>query len=70
MLVTIFIIFWAAQRTASSSDFYTAGGGIPAWQNGIAISGDFLSAATLLGITSGIYTMGADGLTLIIGTLV
>ena len=69
VLVTIFITFWAAQRTASSSDFYTAGGGIPAWQNGIAISGDFLSAATLLGITSGIYTMGADGLTLIIGTL-
>ena len=69
VLVTIFITYWAARRTKSSSDFYTAGGGIPAWQNGIAISGDFLSAATLLGITSSIYTMGADGLTIIIGTL-
>ncbi len=67
--VTMAITYWAAKRTTSNSDFYTAGGGIPAWQNGIAISGDFLSAATLLGITSGIYAMGVDGLTIIIGTL-
>ncbi|NIB40674.1 cation/acetate symporter ActP [Pseudomaricurvus alkylphenolicus] len=69
VLVTLGITYWAATRTRSRSDFYTAGGGIPAWQNGIAISGDFLSAATLLGITSSIYAMGADGLVIIAGTL-
>lgn len=69
VLTTLGITYWAARRTNSRSDFYTAGGGIPAWQNGIAISGDFLSAATLLGITSSIYAMGVDGLTIIAGTL-
>ncbi|MBR9911965.1 MAG: cation/acetate symporter ActP [Gammaproteobacteria bacterium] len=69
VMVTLGITYWAAQRTHSRSDFYTAGGGIPAWQNGIAISGDFLSAATLLGITSSVYAMGVDGLTIIAGTL-
>ena len=69
VMVTMLITWWAAKRTTSKSDFYTAGGGIPAWQNGIAISGDFLSAATLLGITSSVYAMGVDGLTIIAGTL-
>lgn len=69
VFVTLGITKWAASRTRTTEDFYTAGGGIPAWQNGIAISGDFLSAATLLGITSSIYSMGADGLTIIAGTL-
>ena len=69
VMVTMGITYWAARRTSSRSDFYTAGGGIPAWQNGIAISGDFLSAATLLGMTSSIYAMGVDGLTMIAGTL-
>ena len=69
VLTTLCITVWAAKKTRTKSDFYTAGGGIPAWQNGIAISGDFLSAATLLGMTSGIYAMGVDGITLIAGTL-
>ncbi|NIB43497.1 cation/acetate symporter ActP [Pseudomaricurvus alkylphenolicus] len=69
VVVTLGITYWAASRTRSRSDFYSAGGGIPAWQNGVAISGDFLSAATLLGITSSIYSMGVDGLTIIAGTL-
>ena len=66
---TLAITVWAARRTRTSSDFYNAGGGIPAWRNGLAISGDFLSAATLLGMTSSIFFMGVDGLTLIAGTL-
>lgn len=69
VLVTLSITYWAARKTSSANDFYTAGGGIPAWQNGVAISGDFLSAATLLGITSSLYFMGSDGLAIIAGTL-
>jgi cation/acetate symporter len=69
VLITLGITVWASKRSKSTSDYYTAGGGIPAWQNGIAISGDFLSASTLLGMTSGIYMMGVDGVTLIAGTL-
>jgi cation/acetate symporter len=69
VLITLIITYWAARRTSTTKEFYTAGGGIPAWQNGVAISGDFLSAATLLGITSSIYIMGIDGLAIIAGTL-
>ena len=69
VLVTLGITRWAASRTRTTEEFYTAGGGIPAWQNGVAISGDFLSAATLLGITGSIYALGVDGLTIIAGTL-
>ena len=67
--VTLAITGWASRRSRSRQEFYTAGGGIPAWQNGVAISGDFLSAATFLGITSGIYATGIDGLLLVIGTM-
>lgn len=69
VLLTLCITKWASSRTHTTEQFYTAGGGIPAWQNGVAISGDFLSAATLLGITSSIYSMGVDGLTIIVATL-
>ncbi len=69
VLTTLAITYWAALRTRTTEEFYTAGGGIPAWQNGVAISGDFLSAATLLGITGVIYSLGADGLILIAATL-
>lgn len=69
VVITLLITAWAAKKTKTNQDFYTAGGGIPAWQNGVAISGDFLSAATMLGMTSAIYTFGADGLLLIVGTL-
>lgn len=63
--ITLGITYWAARRTNSRSEFYTAGGGILAWQNGIAISGDFLSAATLLGATAAIYLTGIDSLILL-----
>ncbi|WP_434514784.1 cation acetate symporter [Dechloromonas sp. ARDL1] len=59
--MTMGITYWAASRTKSTSDFYTAGGGITGFQNGLAIAGDYMSAATLLGLTAMVYTQGYDG---------
>lgn len=61
VLMTLGITYWAAGRSKSASDFYTAGGGITGKQNGLAIAGDFMSAATLLGLTAMIYGQGVDG---------
>ena len=61
VLATLGITKWAAGRTKSTADFYTAGGGITGFQNGLAIAGDYMSAATLLGLTSLIYAKGFDG---------
>ncbi|QIL45418.1 cation acetate symporter [Acidovorax sp. HDW3] len=61
VLMTLAITYWAAGRSKSASDFYTAGGGITGKQNGLAIAGDFMSAATLLGLTAMIYGDGVDG---------
>ena len=58
---TLGITYWAANRTKSTADFYTAGGGITGFQNGLAIAGDYMSAATLLGLSSLIYAKGYDG---------
>ncbi|MDM1717415.1 cation acetate symporter [Thiopseudomonas alkaliphila] len=60
VVMTLGITYWAAKRTQSTSDFYTAGGGITGWQNGLAIAGDYMSAATLLGLTAMLYTSGVD----------
>ncbi|NLH82576.1 MAG: cation acetate symporter, partial [Phyllobacteriaceae bacterium] len=49
---TLGITYWASKRTRSAADFYTAGGGITGVQNGWAIAGDYMSAATLLGLSS------------------
>jgi cation/acetate symporter len=59
--LTMGITYWAANRTRSASDFYTAGGGITGFQNGLAIAGDYMSAATLLGLTAMVYGQGYDG---------
>ena len=59
--MTLGITYWAAGRTKSASDFYTAGGGITGFQNGLAIAGDYMSAATLLGLTAMVYAKGVDG---------
>ena len=48
---TLFITKWAAAKTKSAADFYTAGGGITGFQNGMAIAGDYMSAASFLGIS-------------------
>jgi cation/acetate symporter len=59
---TLVITWWAARRTRSMSDFYTAGGGITGFQNGLALAGDYMSAAALLGLTSMIFFHGYDGM--------
>jgi cation/acetate symporter len=59
--LTMGITKWASGRSKSASDFYTAGGGITGFQNGLAIAGDYMSAATLLGITAMVYGQGYDG---------
>ena len=59
--LTMGITYWAASRTKSTADFYTAGGGITGFQNGLAIAGDYMSAATLLGLTAMVYSQGYDG---------
>lgn len=66
---TLGITIWAARRSQTASDLYTAGGGISAWQNGTAIAGDFISAASFLGITSALFAFGLDGNLLIIGVM-
>ena len=58
--MTLAITYWAASRTKTASDFYTAGGGITGFQNGLAMAGDYMSAATLLGLTAMVYTNGYD----------
>ncbi len=58
--LTLGITYWAASRTKTTADFYTAGGGITGTQNGLAIAGDYMSAATLLGLTAMMYTRGID----------
>jgi cation/acetate symporter len=70
VILTLFITKWAAKRTRSASDFYTAGGGITGFQNGLAIAGDFMSAASFLGISASVFANGFDGLIYAIGFLV
>ncbi|KPV40355.1 acetate permease [Thiohalorhabdus denitrificans] len=67
---TLGITYWAANRTRTAKDFYTAGGGITGLQNGLAIAGDYMSAASFLGITAAVYANGYDGLIYAIGFLV
>jgi cation/acetate symporter len=67
---TLFITKWAAARTKSAADFYTAGGGITGFQNGLAIAGDYMSAASFLGISAAVMVGGFDGLIYSIGFLV
>ena len=67
---TLGITKWAASKTKSASDFYTAGGGITGFQNGMAIAGDYMSAASFLGISGMIYLSGYDGLVYAVGFLV
>ncbi len=70
VVATLFITKWAASRTKSAADFYTAGGGITGFQNGLAIAGDYMSAASFLGISAAVMANGYDGLIYSIGFLV
>ncbi|MCP1290131.1 cation/acetate symporter [Chromobacterium sp. S0633] len=67
--LTLFITAWAARRTRSASDFYTAGGGVTPLQNGLAIAGDMISAASFLGISAMMFSKGYDGLIYALGVL-
>jgi Na+(H+)/acetate symporter ActP len=68
--ITLGITKWAAAKTKSAADFYTAGGGITGFQNGLAIAGDYMSAASFLGISGLVFANGFDGLIFSIGWLV
>nr|WP_263314908.1 sodium/solute symporter [Mammaliicoccus sp. Marseille-Q6498] len=67
--ITLLITYFASKRTQSANDFYTAGGGLTGWQNGLAIAGDYLSAASFLGIAGAIALWGFDGFFYSIGYL-
>ena len=70
VLGTLYITKWAAAKTKSAADFYTGGGGITGFQNGLAIAGDYMSAASFLGISAAVMASGYDGLIYSIGFLV
>jgi len=71
VIITLIIVVRVSKRaTSGASDFYTAGGGFTGPQNGIAISGDYLSAASFLGIAGAIALYGYDGFLYSIGFLV
>ena len=67
--LTLLITYFSSKKTKSTSDFYTAGGGLTATQNGLAVAGDFMSAASFLGITGAIALVGFDGFYMSIGNL-
>jgi cation/acetate symporter len=70
VVVTLIITYYAAKRTKTTSEFYTAGAGLTGWQNGLAIAGDYMSAASFLGIAGMIALSGFDGFFYSIGFLV
>ena len=67
---TLGITYWAARQTKTAKDYYAAGGGITGFQNGLAIAGDYMSAASFLGISALVFSSGYDGLIYSIGFLV
>ncbi|HEY4553569.1 MAG TPA: sodium/solute symporter [Bacillaceae bacterium] len=67
---TLIVTYYAAKRTKTANEFYTAGGGLTGWQNGLAIAGDYLSAASFLGIAGAIALFGFDGFLFSLGYLV
>ncbi len=70
IVVSLGITYWAARRTRSTSEYYAAGGGITGFQNGLALAGDYMSAASFLGIAGLVAMSGFDGLIYSTGWLV
>jgi cation/acetate symporter len=68
--ITLVITYWAARRTRTSAHFFAAGGSVSALQNGLALAGDYMSAASFLGIAGLVSTSGFDGLIYSVGWLV
>jgi len=69
IVVTLGVVVWAAKRTTSAADFYAAGGGITGLQNGWAIAGDYMSAASFLGMSGLISLYGIDGFMYAVGPM-
>jgi cation/acetate symporter len=70
VLVTLAITYWAARKTRTTSEFYAAGRSVTGFQNGLALAGDFMSAASFLGIAGMVALNGFDGLIYSVGFLV
>ena len=70
VLVTVAITFWASRQTHGAADYYAGGRSFSGFQNGMAISGDYMSAASFLGISGAIALTGYDGFLYSIGFLV
>jgi cation/acetate symporter len=70
VISTLMITYWAAKRTRTTKDFYAAGRSITGFQNGLALAGDYMSAASFLGIAGLVSTKGYDGLIYSVGWLV
>src|ERR1035437_3249669 len=68
--VTLCITYWASKRSTGSAAYFAAGRRIMGWQNGLAIAGDFMSAASFLGIVGLISLFGVDGFVFAWGGLV
>src|SRR6478752_1176120 len=68
--ITLYITYWAARRTKTTSEFYAAGRSVTGFQNGLALAGDYMSAASFLGIAGMVSLKGYDGLIYSIGFLV
>src|SRR3954470_9009549 len=70
IVATLGITGWAARRTKTTSEFYAAGSKVTGFQNGLALAGDFMSAASFLGIAGLVASSGFDGLIYSVGWLV
>src|SRR5512134_2119140 len=68
--LTLAVTYWAARRTHSAAEFYAAGRSVSSFQNGLALAGDYMSAASFLGIAGLVALSGYDGLIYSIGFLV
>ena len=68
--VTLMITYWAARKSSGASAYFAAGRRITAWQNGVAVAGDYMSAASFLGIAGIIAFQGYDGFMYSVGWLV
>src|SRR5438270_3966868 len=70
IVITLVVTYWAARKSSGSSAYFAAGRGITGWQNGIAVAGDYMSAASFLGIAGIIAFQGYDGFMYSVGWLV
>jgi cation/acetate symporter len=70
VLITLFITYWAAKRTKSTAEYYAAGRSVTGFQNGLALAGDYMSAASFLGIAGMVSLRGYDGMIYATGWLV